>query len=339
MAVDFIANGRQFPHSGPTQGQSRLIPLQIFMVTIPTAPSSFWARSLAKTRVLFEKIGVANAPWSEADYQQCEESLLLADVGAPASARLIQSLKDDVDKNRPISSALSQAIAQLIAPLEAPPWALNTDKPQVLLMVGINGCGKTTTIAKITRYLLQQQKSVILAAGDTFRAAAREQLRHWGEISAVRVVEQSGGDPASVAFSAIQSALASQTDCAIIDTAGRLPTQKHLMAELARIHRVCGKALAGAPHEVWLVLDGTQGQNTLTQIQQFHEYLPLSGLIITKLDGSAKGGFVVALAHEIVGKNHKIAKVPIRFVGVGEKADDLEVFSAKNFANALVGCP
>ena len=200
------------------------------------------------------------------------------------------------------------------------------------MMEGVNGAGKTTTIGKISKWLAQQNKTVLLAAADTFRAAAREQLAVWGERNRIDVISQSGGDPAAVVFDAVSAGKSRGTDVVIADTAGRLPTQSHLMEELGRIRRAQGKALEGAPHEVILVVDGTNGQNVLTQVKTFDAYSALTGLIVTKLDGTAKGGVLVALTSERAEN-----PLPIYFIGVGEQIDDLQPFNAHQFANALVG--
>ena len=199
-------------------------------------------------------------------------------------------------------------------------------------MVGVNGAGKTTSIGKIAKWFASQGKTVLLAAGDTFRAAAREQLDIWAERNKIDVIAQTGGDPAAVAFDAIAAARARGTDVIIVDTAGRLPTQTHLMAELARVRRAAGKAMTGAPHEVLLVVDGTTGQNALTQVTAFDQAADLTGLIVTKLDGSAKGGVLVAIAEQ-----NRQKPLPIYFIGVGEQIDDLQPFQAHSYADALLG--
>lgn len=304
---------------------------------IMTDKKKTWQLGLAKTRRLFEALGMANAHWSEDDFMACEAALLSADIGAKDTAFIMDRLKKTTMREEPIRVALSKIIAELIRNLE-PSLAsnINPPKPRVILLSGINGAGKTTTIAKITFHFLAQNKTVILAAGDTFRAAAKEQLKHWGDHHAVRVVEQEGADPAAVAFDTIASAVANQTDIVLIDTAGRLPTQKHLMSELTRIHKVCAKALAGAPHEAWLVLDGTQGQNTLAQVKGFAETIPLTGLIVTKLDGTAKGGFIVPLA-QMAKAGVFPHLIPIVFIGVGEKPTDIAPFNATDYAQSIVG--
>ena len=200
-------------------------------------------------------------------------------------------------------------------------------RPYVILLAGVNGAGKTTTIAKLTRLFQSQGKSVLLAAGDTFRAAAREQLQTWGDRHGVTVVSQEKGDSAAVIFDAVQSAQAKRIDVVLADTAGRLPTQLHLMDEIRKVKRVIAKADPGAPHETWLVIDANTGQNAVQQVKVFDEALALTGLIVTKLDGTAKGGALAAIATE--------RPIPVRFIGVGEKADDLRAFCAAEFVEAL----
>ena len=209
---------------------------------------------------------------------------------------------------------------------------LTRAKPLVMMMVGVNGAGKTTSIGKISKWLSSQGKSVLLAAGDTFRAAAREQLAVWGERNRVEVISQTGGDPAAVAFDAVSAGKARGSDVVIVDTAGRLTTQTRLMEELKRIARSQNKSMEGAPHEVILVIDGTNGQNALAQVKAFDEAVPLSGLIITKLDGTAKGGVLVAISRMRANK-----PIPIYFIGVGESIEDLQPFNAEEFAKALIG--
>ena len=267
----------------------------------------------------------------EALYEELESQLLQADVGVAATADLIERLRraqrdkrlEDGDQ---LAEELKVALAALLAPLEgafptAPP------KPFVILLAGVNGAGKTTTIAKLTKLFQSQGKSVLLAAGDTFRAAAREQLAEWGKRHDVTVVSQEKGDSAAVIFDAMQSARARGIDVVLADTAGRLPTQLHLMDEIRKVKRVMAKADPAAPHETLLVVDANNGQNVVRQVKAFDEALGLTGLVVTKLDGTAKGGAVAAIARE-----HPI---PIRFIGIGEKAADLRPFVAKDFVEAL----
>ncbi|APV52264.1 signal recognition particle-docking protein FtsY [Betaproteobacteria bacterium GR16-43] len=267
----------------------------------------------------------------EALYEALESTLLAADVGTTATQRLIGELRRAVKSKRlqdgaQLEAELRASLTALLTPLEKPLPAA-TPKPWVILLAGVNGAGKTTSIAKLTRLFQSQGKSVLLAAGDTFRAAAREQLMAWGERHGVAVVTQAQGDSAAVIYDAVQSARAKGIDVVLADTAGRLPTQLHLMEEIRKVKRVIAKADAGAPHEVWLVLDANTGQNAVQQVKAFDEALGLTGLIVTKLDGTAKGGSLAAIAAE--------RPVPVRFIGVGEKADDLRPFVAAEFVEAL----
>jgi fused signal recognition particle receptor len=264
-------------------------------------------------------------------YEELESQLLAADVGVAATHSLIERLrKAQRDKRLEDGSALEAelktALVDLLSPLEARMPELAA-KPFVILLAGVNGAGKTTTIAKLTMLFQSQGKSVQLAAGDTFRAAAREQLAEWGRRHNVTVVSQDKGDSAAVIFDAIQSARARNIDVVLADTAGRLPTQLHLMDEIRKVKRVIAKADAGAPHETWLVIDANTGQNAVRQVKAFDAALALTGLVVTKLDGTAKGGAVAAIARE--------HPVPIRFIGIGEKAGDLRPFVAAEFVEAL----
>ena len=265
----------------------------------------------------------------EALYEELEASLLQADCGVGAARALVE----EVRKKKPadgaaLKGALRDAIAGLLSPLEKR-LDLGQGRPLVIMIAGVNGSGKTTSIGKLAKWLQGQGKSVLLAAGDTFRAAAREQLVVWGARNNVAVVAQESGDPGAVVFDALNAARARKIDVVIADTAGRLPTQLHLMEEIKKVKRVAAKALEGAPHEVLLVLDANTGQNSLAQVKAFDGALGLSGLILTKLDGTAKGGVVCAIAEE--------KPVPLLFIGVGEGIDDLRPFVAREFAEALVG--
>ena len=267
----------------------------------------------------------------EALYEEMESQLISADVGVAATQHLVQALRKAARDKRledaaQLEGELKQALVALLQPLEKAAPA-SRPKPFVILLAGVNGAGKTTTIAKLTRMFQAEGKSVLLAAGDTFRAAAREQLATWGARHGVTVVSQEGGDSAAVIFDAIQSARAKGIDVVLADTAGRLPTQLHLMDEIRKVKRVMAKADAAAPHETWLVIDANTGQNAVRQVKAFDEALGLTGLVVTKLDGTAKGGAVAAIARE-----HPI---PIRFIGIGEKAEDLRPFVAKDFVDAL----
>jgi fused signal recognition particle receptor len=265
----------------------------------------------------------------EALYADLETALLQADCGVAATEALIGALRrQKLPDGEAVKRALKDAIAELLLPLEK---KLNLDaaKPLVIMVAGVNGSGKTTSIGKLAKWLQTQGRSLVLAAGDTFRAAAREQLVVWGERNGVAVVAQQSGDPGAVIFDALSAARARNVDVVIADTAGRLPTQLHLMEEIRKVKRVAAKAQGGAPHEVVLVLDANTGQNALAQVKAFDDALQLTGLIITKLDGTAKGGAICAIAKE--------RPVPVLFVGVGEGIDDLRPFVAREFAEALVG--
>jgi fused signal recognition particle receptor len=265
----------------------------------------------------------------EALFEELEAALLQADCGVQATQALIGSLrKKKVEDGAALKQALIDAITELLTPLEKRLDAKRA-KPFVIMIAGVNGSGKTTSIGKLAKWLQSQGCSVILAAGDTFRAAAREQLIVWGGRNGVPVIAQASGDPGAVVFDALGAARARGADVLIADTAGRLPTQLHLMEEIRKVKRVAAKALDGAPHEVLLVLDANTGQNSLAQVKAFDEALGLTGLILTKLDGTAKGGVVCAIAKE--------NPVPLLFVGVGEEIDDLRPFAARDFAEALVG--
>ncbi len=268
----------------------------------------------------------------DALYEELETALLMADTGVKATEHLLADLKKRVKDHKTTDPAavkglLAEAIAELLAPLQKP-LVIGEHKPTVIMVAGVNGAGKTTSIGKLTRHLANEGASVLLAAADTFRAAAREQLAVWADRNTVEIITQEGGDPAAVSFDAVSAGKARGKDVVLVDTAGRLPTQLHLMEELKKIKRVVQKADATAPHEVLLVIDGNTGQNALMQVKAFDEALGLTGLVITKLDGTAKGGVVCAIARE--------RPVPIYFIGVGEKLEDLETFDAKEFAQALL---
>ncbi len=265
----------------------------------------------------------------EALYEELETALLQADCGVAATHDLMAQIrKARAPDGEALKGALKDAIAALLSPLERK-FPIEKAKPFVIMIAGVNGSGKTTSIGKLAKWLQSNGKSVMLAAGDTFRAAAREQLVVWGARNAVPVIAQESGDPGAVVFDALSAARARGIDVVIADTAGRLPTQLHLMEEIKKVKRVAAKALDGAPHEVLLVLDANTGQNSLAQVKAFDAALGLTGLILTKLDGTAKGGVVCAIAKE--------KPVPLLFIGVGEGIDDLRPFAAREFAEALVG--
>jgi fused signal recognition particle receptor len=264
-------------------------------------------------------------------YEDLETVLLTADMGMDATVHLLKDVRERVSLKglkdaSELKGALKDSLQDLIGPLQAP---LNVEgkKPFVIMMTGVNGAGKTTSIGKLAKYYQSQGKSVLLAAGDTFRAAAREQLIAWGERNNVTVIAQQGGDSAAVCYDAIQAAMARGIDIVLADTAGRLPTQLHLMEEIKKVKRVIQKALPDAPHEVVLVLDANIGQNTVNQVKAFDDALGLTGLILTKLDGTAKGGVIAAIA--------KQRPIPLRFIGVGESIDDLRPFNSRDYIDAL----
>ena len=278
----------------------------------------------------------------ESLYESLEESLLLADVGVNATQFLMDELRTAVKKEKisdaqELKFALSRIVSKQLSHLateDNPLIQLNTNNhPEVWLIVGVNGAGKTTSIGKICKILQTQGKKVILAAGDTFRAAAREQLQTWGEKNQVAVINQATGDAATVAHDAVGAAIARDMDVLVIDTAGRLATQAHLMEELKKVQRVIGKVMPGAPHQVILVLDGNTGQNGIAQVKAFHEALGLTGLVITKMDGTAKGGVLCAIAETF--KNSPNAP-KILALGMGEGIDHLNTFDPDKFAKELV---
>ncbi len=290
---------------------------------------------LARTRV--NLVGLFSGGVIDEDFfEELEESLIAADIGYRPTNVILQRLRDTVKlkglkTSDEVRLALRDEIERMLLPAQKP-LNLEAAKPLVIMMAGVNGAGKTTTIGKIAKWLAARDKKVLLAAADTFRAAAREQLAVWGERNKIEVIAQNGGDPAAVVFDAVSAGIARGMDVVIADTAGRLPTQTNLMEELGRIRRSQAKAMAGAPHEVILVVDGTNGQNALAQVKTFDAYATLTGLIVTKLDGTAKGGVLLAITAERGEK-----PLPIYFVGVGEQIDDLQPFDAHAFASALVG--
>ena len=306
---------------------------------IAEAGSKGWAtklrQGLAATRArLGAQLGAvfgAGRKIDEALFEEMESVLLACDVGVEATAHLLGAtrararLQGLTDASQ-IHEVLKQTLLELLKPLEQP-LDISRASPFVILIAGVNGAGKTTSIGKLTRLFQAEGKSVLLAAGDTFRAAAREQLKIWGERNNVIVIAQEGGDAAAVVFDAIQSAKAKRIDVVIADTAGRLPTQLHLMEEIRKVKRVIAKAIPDAPHEVLLVLDANNGQNAVNQVKAFDAALGVTGIVLTKLDGTAKGGAIAAIAR------HK--PIALRFIGVGEGVDDLRPFSAGEFVEAL----
>ncbi|WP_092938909.1 signal recognition particle-docking protein FtsY [Paracidovorax wautersii] len=269
---------------------------------------------------------------NDALYEELEEALLMADTGVKATQHLLDDLKRRVKETKTtepaaVKALLADALADLLRPLEKS-LVIGEYTPTVIMVAGVNGAGKTTSIGKLTKHLANEGAAVLLAAADTFRAAAREQLGVWADRNTVEIVSQEGGDPAAVSFDAVTAGKARGKDVVLVDTAGRLPTQLHLMQELQKIRRVVTKADATAPHEVLLVIDGNTGQNALAQVRAFDDALQLTGLIVTKLDGTAKGGVLAAIAQE--------RPIPVYFIGVGEKLEDLETFDAREFAQALL---
>ena len=265
-------------------------------------------------------------------YEALEDALLIADTGVQATQQLLATLKlrvKDQQVNDPaaVKALLIDALTELLLPLQKP-LQIGAQHPTVIMVTGVNGAGKTTSIGKLTHHLSDQGATVLLAAADTFRAAAREQLGVWADRNRVDIISQEGGDPAAVCFDAVSAGKARGRDVVLVDTAGRLPTQLHLMEELKKIKRVVQKADPTAPHEVLLVIDGNTGQNALAQVRAFDDALKLTGLIVTKLDGTAKGGVLAAIARE--------RPVPVYFIGVGEQLDELETFNAREFAQALL---
>jgi fused signal recognition particle receptor len=309
----------------------------------PTAGNGWFQKlkkGLAKTGSGFAQI-FTGAQIDAQLYEELESALLMADAGVKATEQLLAELKQQVKAQgvtdpQAVKSLLVDALAQLLKPLEKPEIlsAVLAAPPLVMMVVGINGAGKTTSIGKLTHHMAQAGHKVLLAAGDTFRAAAKEQLAVWAERNTtgadqrVDIISQAGADPAAVSYDAVVAGKARGCDAVIIDTAGRLPTQLHLMEELKKVKRVISKAENSAPHEVLLVIDGNTGQNALAQVKAFHEALGLTGLIVTKLDGTAKGGVLAAIAQSL--------PIPVLFIGVGEGLDDLQRFNAQEFAQALL---
>jgi fused signal recognition particle receptor len=317
------------------------------VVAPPSAPAeperSNWLTKLkgglSKTSTSIARV-FTGTQIDDALYEDLESALLMADAGVKATEFLLADLKRRVKDARATDPAavkglLADALTELLRPLEKP-LQLGEHRPTVMMVVGVNGAGKTTSIGKLTRHLADGGQKVLLAAADTFRAAAREQLAVWAERAdlpgaarpAVEIVSQESGDPAAVSFDAVVAGKSRGCDVVIADTAGRLTTQTHLMDELKKIKRVIGKAQATAPHEVLLVVDGNTGQNALSQVKAFDDALQLTGLVVTKLDGTAKGGVLAAIARE--------RPIPVYFIGVGEKLEDLQTFDAREFALALL---
>jgi fused signal recognition particle receptor len=303
----------------------------------PAAAKAGWASrlkgSLARTGGQLAELFGRGGRIDDDLYEDLETILITSDAGMDATRFLMAELRHQVKEQRlteaeEVRQALAACLLKLLAPL-ARPLETAGHRPFIILMCGVNGAGKTTSIGKLARHFQNQGRSVLLAAGDTFRAAAREQLLAWGERNNVTVIAQQSGDPAAVIFDAVQAAQARGVDVVLADTAGRLTTQAHLMEEIKKVRRVITKAMPDAPHEVLLVLDANTGQNALSQVKAFDEALGVTGLILTKLDGTAKGGVIAAIA--------KAHPIPVRFIGVGEGMDDLRPFNAEEFVAALLG--
>ncbi len=304
----------------------------------PETPPSSWTerlkRSLSKTRSQLgnQLAGLfSGGKIDDAVYEELETILLTSDVGVSATQSLLEDIKSRVKRQSlsdtsQLKEALKQSLLEMLSPLQKP-LVTTGHRPFIIMLVGVNGAGKTTTIGKLANLFQAQGKSVLIAAGDTFRAAAREQLQAWGERNQVHVVSNQSGDAAAVIFDAINSAKARNIDIVLADTAGRLPTQLNLMEEISKVKRVIAKAMPDAPHEILLVLDANTGQNAVTQVKAFDDALSVSGLVLSKLDGTAKGGVIAAIA--------QARPIPIRYIGVGETIDDLRQFDADEFVQAL----
>jgi fused signal recognition particle receptor len=325
-----------FLKKSPGQQATPAGPLIVDSLT-PVTPAPWRQRlkaGLARTRAQFGgklKTLFSRGKVDDELLEDLEALLLSSDVGLDATQHLLYHLKmrakrDRLDTPETIQAALSEIVHELLQPLEEP-LDLAAHRPFIIMLAGVNGAGKTTSIGKLAKYFQAQGLSVLLAAGDTFRAAAREQLQTWGERNNVTVISQQSGDPAAVIFDAIAAAKARGIDIVLADTAGRLPTQLHLMDEIAKVRRVIQKADPSGPHETLLVLDATFGQNALQQVMAFDKAIQVSGLVLTKLDGSAKGGVVAAIARQ--------CPKPVRFIGIGEGIDDLRPFNARDFVDAL----
>jgi fused signal recognition particle receptor len=321
------------PVTVPAEPVSTMEPL--FALEEPAPRGSWMTRlkaGLSKTSSSLSLLFVG-AKIDDALYDELEAALLMSDAGVDATQYLLDALKARVKEDKlldaaAVKAALKTLMTELLLPLQRP-LELGRHQPLVMMISGVNGAGKTTTIGKLAKHMQANGQSVLLAAGDTFRAAAREQLMVWGQRNNVTVISQASGDPAAVSFDAVQSGKAKGMDVVMVDTAGRLPTQLHLMEELKKIKRVIGKGMDGAPHETLLVIDGNTGQNALAQVKAFDDALQLTGLVITKLDGTAKGGVLAAIA--------RIRPVPVYFIGIGEKIEDLQPFVAAEFVEALLG--
>jgi fused signal recognition particle receptor len=328
------------PAPSPAQGGSLIgsALVQAIEIPVPASVAPERQRWLEKLSAGLRKTGSSislvftGAQIDDHLYEELESALLMADTGVKATQYLLDEVKRRVQASgatRPVQvkNILADSLTQLLRPLEKT-LVIGEHRPTIVMVAGVNGSGKTTSIGKLTKHLANERASVLLAAADTFRAAAREQLAIWADRNMVEIVSQEGGDPAAVTFDAVTAGKARGKDVVLVDTAGRLPTQLHLMEELKKIKRAVQKAEASAPHEVLLVIDGNTGQNALAQVRAFDDALQLTGLVVTKLDGTAKGGVLAAIARE--------KPVPVYFIGVGEKLEDLETFNAREFALALL---
>ena len=323
------------PDGGSRIGSALVAPIEVPSSPAPAPTRQKWLdklkAGLGKTASSIAGVFGGHSV-DEALYEDLETALLMADTGVQATQTLLAELRRrakaaGVVHPVALKNLLIDILAGMLQPLQKP-LVIGAQQPTVIMVAGVNGAGKTTSIGKLTRHLADEGATVLLAAADTFRAAAREQLAVWADRNQVEIISQEGADPAAVSFDAVSAGRARKRDVVLIDTAGRLPTQLHLMEELKKIKRVIQKAEASAPHEVLLVIDGNTGQNALAQVKAFDDALGLTGLVVTKLDGTAKGGVLAAIARE--------RPVPVYFIGVGEKLDELETFQAREFAQALL---
>lgn len=321
--------------SGSLIGSALVAPIEIPVAPVAPPERQKWLdklkAGLGKTAASISGV-FGGSQIDEALYEDLEGALLMADAGVAATQLLTDALRKKVKATgvthpTALKNILIAELTELLQPLQKP-LVIGEHTPTVIMVAGVNGAGKTTSIGKLTKHLADSNASVLLAAADTFRAAAREQLTVWADRNTVEIVSQEGGDPAAVSYDSVTAGKARGKDVVLIDTAGRLPTQLHLMEELKKIKRVIGKAEGTAPHEVLLVIDGNTGQNAVAQVKAFDDALGLTGLIVTKLDGTAKGGVLAAIARE--------RPIPVYFIGVGEKLDELETFNAREFAQALL---
>jgi fused signal recognition particle receptor len=346
IASPVAAPSAAAPPGGSLIGSALVTPIEIPLPGAAPAVREHW---VSKLRSGLHKTGASisgvftGTQINEELYEDLESALLMADAGTGATAYLLDEVRRrvrDSGVTHPVAvkNILTDVLTQLLKPLEQP-LVIGEFKPTVIMVAGVNGAGKTTSIGKLTRHLASEGASVLLAAADTFRAAAREQLEVWADRNMVEIVSQEGGDPAAVSFDAVSAGKARGKDVVLVDTAGRLPTQLHLMEELRKIKRVVSKADSTAPHEILLVIDGNTGQNALSQVKAFDDILQLTGLIVTKLDGTAKGGVLAAIAlwsRERAKISPGLKPVPVYFIGVGEKLEDLETFNAREFSQALL---